>query len=322
MKATDRARRVLAVETNALLAMADRLDDNFDRAVEIFLQCHGKVVVIGMGKSGLVGSKIAATMASTGTPAFFLHAAEAAHGDLGMVHKSDAALVISNSGETEETVVLLPVLRRLGVPIVAMTGNVGSRLARAADAVLDTGVSEEACPLGLAPTASTTAQLAMGDAVAVALLEERGFSEEDFARVHPAGSLGKRLLTRVADLMHAGADLPRIAADSAMTQALMVMSEKRLGITVVENSEGRLAGVITDGDLRRALQEKNDFINRLAADVMTTNPKAIRAQALASRAAHLMEKFSVSALVVFEDEDPTRIIGIVHLHDLLKAGII
>ncbi|MDP8222466.1 MAG: KpsF/GutQ family sugar-phosphate isomerase [Candidatus Lernaella stagnicola] len=322
MTIIDRARRVLQIETDALRATADRIDENFVRAIGILLACDGKVVVIGMGKSGLVGAKIAATFASTGTPSFFLHAAEAAHGDLGMVHKSDVALVLSNSGETDEVIVTLPVLRRLGVPIVAMTGVLESRLAQTADAVLDTGVQKEACKLGLAPTASTTAQVAMGDALAVVMLEERGFTEEDFARFHPAGALGKRLLTRVADLMHSGEALPRVRRDTAMTEVLIEMSGKRLGATVVDDEDGKLVGIVTDGDLRRALQKHGALHTLTAGDVVTPHPKAIRAGALATRAAHVMEQNSISVLLVYESGEPERIIGIVHLHDLLKAGII
>jgi arabinose-5-phosphate isomerase len=322
MTARERAQRVLQIERDAIAAMAARLDEQFDRAVAILLACRGKIVVIGMGKSGLIGAKIAATMASTGSPAVFLHAAEAAHGDLGLVHKSDAALVISNSGETEEILALLPALRRLGAPIVALTGAPESRLAQAADAALDAGVAEEACPLGLAPTASTTAQLALGDALAVALLEQRGFSAEDFARVHPAGKLGKRLLTRVSDLMHGGDALPRVALDRPMMQVLMEMSAKRLGTTVVENAAGELAGVITDGDLRRALQKYGDLSSHTAQEVMTVDPKLVAADALAAHAALLMEQNRVSALLVHDGADRRRIVGIVHLHDLMIAGII
>lgn len=322
MTSHERAKRVLQIEAQAIQSMAARLGDSLSRAVDILLSCQGKVVVIGMGKSGLIGAKIAATMASTGTPAFFLHAAEAAHGDLGVVHKSDVTLVISNSGETNEVLSLLPSLRRLGVPIIAMTGASNSHLAQIADVTLDTGVAEEACPLGLAPTASTTAQIAMGDALAVVLLEQRGFSAEDFARVHPAGTLGKRLLTKVSDLMHQGAELPQVGLEQPMTEVLLEMSAKRLGTTIVVDGEGRLAGIITDGDLRRALQKFGDFSTLPARRVMTTTPKKVAADALASRAAHLMEQHLVSVLLVYEGPAEDRIIGVIHLHDLLKAGII
>jgi arabinose-5-phosphate isomerase len=322
MNAIERAKRVLRIERAAIDAMSDRLDDRFDRAVTLLRQCTGKVVVIGVGKSGLVGAKIAATLASTGTPAFALHAGDAAHGDLGMVHKNDVALVISNSGETEEVLAVLPALRRLGVPIVAMTGVLDSPLGQTSDLVLDTGVAEEACPLGLAPTASTTAQIAMGDALAVALLEERGFSERDFARVHPAGLLGKRLLTRVSDLMHGGEALPRVTPEQAMMDVLIEMSAKRLGATIVEDRDGRLLGIITDGDLRRATQKHGDLARLKAIDVMTTSPKLVDAGALATRAALLMEQHSISVVLVYEPPAQDRIVGVVHLHDLLKAGII
>jgi arabinose-5-phosphate isomerase len=312
-----RARRVLRIE-----AEAARLDDGFARAVDILLRCQGKIVVVGMGKSGLVGAKIAATLASTGTPAFFLHAAEAAHGDLGVVHKADVIVAVSHSGETEEIVGLLPVFRRLGLPIVAITGAPQSRLGRTADVILDSGVTEEACPLGLAPTASTTAQLAMGDALAVALLEARGFTAEDFARIHPAGTLGKRLLTCVEDLMHAGDAVPRVKLNAPATQVLLEMSAKRLGATVVEDDAGALRGVITDGDLRRGLQKFGDLAGRVASDLMTVNPKSVAPDALASRAAHLMETHSISCLLVHDIADPRRIVGMIHVHDLMKAGII
>ncbi len=322
MTAKERARRVLQIERDAIGAMADRLDEQFDRAVELLLGCQGKIVVIGMGKSGLIGAKIAATMASTGSPAVFLHAAEAAHGDLGVVHRSDVALVVSNSGETPEIVALLPALQRLGAPLVAITGSGESRLAEAADAVLDAGVAEEACPLGLAPTASTTAQLAMGDALAVALLDRRGFSAEDFARVHPAGQLGRRLLTRVSDLMHGGENLPRAPLDMPMMEVLLEMSAKRLGTAVVENERGELAGVITDGDLRRALQKFGDLARHAAREVMTLDPKTVAADALAAHAARLMEQHRISALLAYDAANPRRIVGVIHLHDLMLAGII
>ncbi len=318
----ERARRVLRIETAALTEMAARLDDGFVRAVELLLACPGKVVVVGMGKSGLIGAKIAATLASTGTPAFFLHAAEANHGDLGVVHKSDAVIAVSHSGETEEILALLPAFRRLGLPVVAITGHAQSRLAKNADVVLDSGVAEEACPLGLAPTASTTAQLAMGDALAVALLEARDFTAEDFARIHPAGTLGKRLLTRVEDLMRRGADVARVRLDAPSTQVLLEISAKRQGMTVVEDEAGRLQGVVTDGDLRRALQKYGDLSGRVAADLMTTTPKSIVPHALASQAAHLMESHRISCLLVHDPQDPARIVGMLHLHDLMAAGII
>jgi len=322
MPALERARKVLQTEIAALEATMARLNDTVTRAVELLLACQGKVVVVGMGKSGLVGAKIAATLASTGTPAFFLHAAEAMHGDLGMVYKNDVALVISNSGESDEVLAILPALRRLGLPIVAMTGNAKSRLAGFADVVLDTHVTEEACPLGLAPTASTTVQMAMGDALAVAMLQERGFSEEDFARVHPAGVLGKRLLVRVDELMHAGDEVPRVRQDTPMTKALLEMSAKRLGITVVEDEQGRALGVISDGDLRRALQKFGDLSSLTAGQIMTTAPKAIPMGLLASRAAFQIETNRISALLVHAPDDPLRIVGVVHIHDLMKAGIV
>lgn len=322
MPALERARKVLQTEIDALAAMMDRLNDSFNKAFAILLGCKGKVVVVGMGKSGLVGAKIAATLASTGTPSFFLHAAEAMHGDLGMVYKNDVALVISNSGETDEILAILPAMRRLGLPIVAMTGNLNSRLAGFADVTLDTHVAEEACPLGLAPTASTTVQMAMGDALAVALLEERGFSEEDFARVHPAGVLGKRLLVKVDELMHAGDEVPRVREDTPMTKVLLEMSAKRLGLTVVEDAHGHALGVISDGDLRRAMQKFGELTAMTAVQIMTTAPKAIPTGMLASRAAFHIETNRISALLVHAPEDPRRIVGVVHIHDLMQAGIV
>jgi len=321
MDTLDTAKRVLEIEIEAIRKVQERLGESFRQAVEILYGCEGKIVVVGMGKSGLVGGKIAATLASTGSPSFFLHAAEAAHGDLGMVYKHDVVLVISNSGETDETLSLLPALRRMGLKIVAITGSTESSLGRVADAVLDTHVEQEACPLGLAPTASTTAQLAMGDALAVTLLERRGFNEADFARVHPAGSLGKRLLIKVSDLMHGGEDVARVKLNSPMTEVLLEMSAKRMGTTTVENEDGQLQGIVTDGDLRRAMQNKMDFSTGTAADLMTTDPKTIPETALASRAAHIMEQNSISCVLVYKD-DPTRVTGMLHLHDLLHAGII
>lgn len=313
------ARRVLAIEAAAISALADRLDDEFARAIELIAASTGKVVVTGMGKSGHVCRKIAATLASTGTPAFFLHAAEALHGDLGMLERKDLVLAISNSGETAEILDLIPMLKRLGMPLVAMTGRADSTLARAADVVLDVAVAEEACPLGLAPTASTTATLALGDALAVALLEHRGFRAEDFAALHPAGTLGRKLL-RVADLMHTGDAVPRVAGATATRDLLLEITSKRLGVTAVVGGDGRLIGVVTDGDLRRALAEPGDLLARTAADVMSRGPKTIAADALAAEALAVMERHAITSLFVVDAVGaPT---GIVHLHDLLRAGVV
>ena len=316
----ERAARILTVEAEGILGLRTKLDENFSRAVEILRRTHGKVVVTGMGKSGLIGRKIAATLASTGTAAFFLHPAEGIHGDVGMVHRSDAAIVLSNSGETEEVLRLLPVFKRLGLPLIALTGRRTSTLARHADAVLDVGVPEEACPLGLAPTASTTAALAMGDALAVVLLEEKGFSEEAFALLHPGGSLGRKLLT-VAELMHTGDEIPLVDRDTLLKDTLFTVSAKRLGVTGVTDGEGRLAGVITDGDVRRAMARGADIFTATAGDVMTTNPKRIAPTELAAAALRRMEEYAITSLFVCDPTDPHRLLGVLHIHDLLKAGV-
>jgi len=314
------ARHVLLTEANAVMALADRLDARFDRALDLLAGCKGKVVVSGMGKSGIIGRKIAATFTSTGTPAIFLHAGEAAHGDAGVFMKGDAVLALSSSGESDEVVRLLPLVKRLELPLIALTGNPTSTLANAADVVLDVGVAEEACPLGLSPTASTTAALALGDALAVALLERKGFGAEDFAVLHPAGALGRRFL-KVADLMHAGDAIPSVAASTPFKDTLLEITSKRLGITGVVNAKGELIGVITDGDLRRALERVDDIRQATAGELMTRNPKTVAATALAAQALAIMERHSITALFVLAPERRTPI-GIVHLHDLLKAGLV
>jgi arabinose-5-phosphate isomerase len=317
----EEARRVIRVEAEALVSMAERIDGDFERAVELILASKGRVVVTGMGKSGLIGLKIASTMASTGTPAFFLHPAEGIHGDLGMIMKGDVVIALSNSGETEELVRILPVVKRLGASLVAMTGNIASTLARSSDVTLDVSVKEEACPLGLAPTASTTATLAMGDALAVVLLGRRGFRAEDFALFHPGGSLGKKLLLTVADLMQSGDSLPLVNCDTLMREALFVITSKKLGITGVVDSGGAMIGVITDGDLRRALERGVDIINQSAESLMSRNPKRIKSSELAARALQQMEMFSITSLFVIDDDESCRPVGVLHLHDLLKAGL-
>mgnify|MGYP001336656376 CR=1 FL=1 len=317
----EEAKRVIRVEAEALNALADRIDAEFERSVDLILASKGRVVVTGMGKSGLIGLKIASTMASTGTPAFFLHPAEGIHGDLGMIMKGDVVIAVSNSGETDELVRILPVIKRLGASLISMTGNPVSTLARYGDVVLDISVKEEACPLGLAPTASTTATLAMGDALAVALLQKRGFSAEDFALFHPGGALGKRLLLTVAEMMHTGEALPLVADNTLMREAIFVITAKKLGITGVVDSRGALVGVITDGDLRRALERGVDIMNSSAGEMMSRNPKRIRSSELAAKALQQMEEYSITSLFVFNEGDDTIPIGIVHLHDLLKAGI-
>jgi arabinose-5-phosphate isomerase len=316
---TGRAGRVLSVEAEGILGLREKLDPNFTRAVELLLSAPGKVIVTGMGKSGLIGRKIAATLASTGTPAFFLHPAEGLHGDIGMVLEGDIVIALSNSGETQEVVRLLPIFKRLGLSLIALTGNPGSTLARHADAVIDVGVREEACPMGLAPTASTTAALAMGDAISVVLFEEKGFSAQDFAMLHPAGALGLKLLT-VEDLMHKGDDIPLVYCDTPLKDALFTISAKRLGVTGVVNGSGGLVGVITDGDVRRAMASGVDLFGTRAEQVMTSNPKRLSSSELAASALRKMQKHSITSLFVFDAKDPARMVGIVHIHDLLKAG--
>ncbi len=316
------AARALEIEAAAINDLIGRLDGRFDRAVELILACQGKVVVTGMGKSGLVGQKIASTLASTGTPAFFLHPAEGVHGDIGVLHRSDVALAISYSGETDEVVRLLPLLRRLGLPLIAMTGRPGSTLGRGADVVLDCSVRQEACPFNLAPTASTTATVALGDALAMALIERRGFKAEDFALLHPGGALGRRLLLKVGDLMRTGDAVPRVAPGTLMRDVLFEISSKMAGITGVVDDGGRLVGVITDGDLRRALQAHGDgLLSRRAEEVMTRQPKRIERDALAAQALRMMEG-KITSLFVFERPEDQVPIGLIHIHDLLRAGVV
>ena len=312
-------RRTLGIEAEAVVALARRLDHDFVRACRLLEGCRGRVVVTGMGKSGHIAGKIAATLASTGTPAFFLHPAEAGHGDVGMITREDVVLALSNSGETDEILVLVPTLKRLGVPLLALTGNPGSALARAADVHIDVSVPEEACPLNLAPTASTTAALAMGDALAVALLRLHGFTEEDFARSHPGGSLGRRLLLHVADVMHTGDEIPRVGPDSTVSEGLFEMSRKGLGITAVVSADGRLLGVFSDGDLRRALDRRLDIHATPMRTVMTAGARTIGARELAAEAVLLMERHRITALLVVDAEQ--RVQGALNVHDLLRAGV-
>ncbi|HXY53784.1 MAG TPA: KpsF/GutQ family sugar-phosphate isomerase [Nitrospirota bacterium] len=320
----DQAKRVLKIEADAVAALIDRIDERFEQAVEIILNCEGRVVVTGMGKSGLIGKKIAATLASTGTPALFLHPAEGIHGDLGMVTRGDTVIALSNSGETEEISRMLPALKRLGIKLISLTGNSESTLAKNSDVVINVGVKEEACPLGLAPTASTTAALAMGDAIAVALLDKRGFKEEDFACFHPGGTLGKKLLLRVRDLMHVGDAVPTVSDSTLIKDAIFEISSKKMGITSVLNSSGKLVGVISDGDLRRWIEktEKSgeNLLAKKAKDIMTKNPKVISREALAAEAVAIMEKHSITCLIVADRNAKPE--GVIHLHDLLKAGVV
>ena len=320
----EQAKRVLRIEADAIAALIERIDERFEQAVDLILNCSGRVVVSGMGKSGLIGKKIASTFASTGTPALFLHPAEGVHGDLGMVTRGDLVIAISNSGETEEIARMLPSFKRLDIRLIALTGNSRSTLAKNSDVVLDVGVAEEACPLGLAPTASTTATLAMGDALAVALLDKRGFKKEDFAFFHPGGSLGKRLLLHVRDLMHIDADVPAVSEDTLIKDAIYEISSKKMGVTAVLNGKGALSGIISDGDLRRWMEktEKSgeNLLNKKAGAIMTKNPKTISQNALAAEAVAIMEKYSITSLFVMEQGGAPD--GIIHLHDMLKAGVV
>jgi len=320
----EQAKKVLKIESDAIARLIDRLDDNFDRAVDLIMNCKGRVVVTGMGKSGHIGNKIAATLASTGTPALFLHPAEGIHGDLGMVTKGDLVIALSNSGETEELSRMLPSLKRIGIKIIALTGNLESTLAKNSDVVIYVGVKEEACPLGLAPTASTTATLAMGDALAVVLLNRRGFREEDFACFHPGGSLGKRLLLRVRDIMHTGDAVPKVSVDTLIKDAIYEISSKKMGVTSVLGPDGKLLGVISDGDLRRWMEKTEktgeNLLIKKAGDIMTHNPKVIAKDALAAEAMSIMENSSITCLMVLDaDRRPE---GVIHLHDLLKTGVV
>ena len=314
------ARETLDIEANALLKLKERLDHRFVAAVDMLLGVQGRVVVTGMGKSGHIGRKIAATLASTGTPAMFVHPAEASHGDLGMIKVVDVVLAISNSGESDELVAILPVLKRQGVPLIAMTGGLTSALARHADVVLDCSVDKEACPLNLAPTASTTAQLAMGDALAVALLDARGFKPEDFARSHPGGSLGRRLLTHLSDVMRKGQDVPQVSPDAEFTTLMREMSSKGLGATSITDAEGRVLGVFTDGDLRRLIEKGVDLRALKASDVMHANPHTIAQSALAVEAAELMELHRITSILVVDDHG--RLCGAINSNDLMRAKVI
>ncbi len=312
-------REALRIEAQAVAALVDRLGGDFAAACRLLLDCGGRVVVSGMGKSGHVGRKIAATLASTGTPSFFLHPAEASHGDLGMLARGDVVLAISYSGETAEFLTILPIIKRMDLPLVAMTGNAQSTLAREADVHLDVGVPAEACPLNLAPTASTTATLAMGDALAVALLGQRGFTEADFARSHPGGTLGRRLLLHVSDVMRTGADLPKVRPETPLPEGLLEMSRKRLGMTAIVDADDRVLGIFTDGDLRRALDRRVDIQKSRMADVMTSGGRAIGPRELAAEAVLMMEKHAINALLVTDENG--RMIGALNVHDLLRAGV-
>ncbi len=315
------ARTVIATEAAAIRALEPRVNADFVQACRLILGCQGRLVVTGMGKSGHIGRKIAATLASTGTPAFFVHPGEASHGDLGMILPQDVVLALSNSGETDELLFILPVIKRQGIPLIAITGNPKSSLAHQADVHLDASISSEACPLGLAPTASTTAALVMGDALSIALLEARGFTADDFARSHPAGSLGRRLLLHISDIMHTGEGVPRVRPDATLTEALVEMTHKHLGMTAVVDDQGHLLGVFTDGDLRRALDDKEvDLRNARVAELMTVGPKTIGADKLAVEAAQLMESHQIHALLVVDQDQ--QVVGALNIHDLLRARVV
>ena len=317
-------KRVLSIEAKAIEELVSRLDSRFTKALDILYNCTGRIVVTGMGKSGLIGKKISATFASTGAPSFFLHPAEGIHGDIGMVMQDDVILAISNSGETDEIIALLPIFKRRSLKIICLTGKHDSTLSRNSDVVLDVSVKEEPCPMNLVPTASTTVTLAMGDALAVALFEKRGFREEDFALYHPGGALGRRLLLSVKDLMHTASDIPMVYENSNMKDVICEMTSKKLGITAIVDSNRRLTGIITDGDLRRLLEReigmKIDIFNLKASEVMTKNPRIISPDALAVSAVQMMESYSITSLIIKNDDDTVG--GIIHLHDLLKKGIV
>ncbi len=317
---TDIARNVLAIEAAAVSALAARLDASFVAAHQLLLNCRARVVVTGMGKSGHIANKIASTLASTGTPAFFLHPAEASHGDLGMITDDDVVLALSNSGESPEILAIIPFLKRRGIALVAMTGKPSSTMAREATVHLDTSVEKEACPLNLAPTASTTATLALGDALAISLLEARGFSEEDFARTHPGGALGKRLLIRIADLMHSGERLPSVTESASLQDALLEMTRKGLGATAVIDASNKLIGIFTDGDLRRTLEKNADLRGVKIADVMTRNPRTMAADKLAAEAAQMMQARKITCVLIVDEGN--RLVGALHTHDLMRAGVI
>jgi arabinose-5-phosphate isomerase len=318
--ALDLARQVLAIEAKAVEALIARLDGEFVRALQLILHCRGRVVVSGMGKSGHIARKIASTMASTGTPAFFVHPGEASHGDLGMITADDVLIALSNSGESPELLTILPIVKRRGAKLIAMTGNPASSMAREADAHLDASVAQEACPLGLAPTASTTAALALGDALAIALLDARGFGAEDFARSHPGGALGRRLLVHVGDLMHSGDTLPKVAETALLTEALLEMSRKGLGMTAVVGDADRLLGLFTDGDLRRALDKTLDIRAAKVAEVMTLIPRTIGPDKLAAEAVQMMDQHKINGLLVVDADG--RLVGALNMHDLLRAGVV
>ena len=318
--ANDLAKEVFSIEANSILALKDKIGENFERAIDLLYNCKGRVIVTGMGKSGLIGRKISATLSSTGTPSYFLHPAESTHGDSGVITREDVVIAISNSGETQELMNLLPLIKRFGVKMIGMTGKMDSTLAHVSDVVLDISVEREACPLNKAPTASTTATLAMGDALAVCLLDKRGFSEEDFLIFHPSGALGKGFLYHVGDLMLSDKDkLPIVDEDETFADVIKAVSQYKLGMAIMVNKDGVMTGVLTDGDIRRTVIKYPDTVSLLVKSVMTVNPKRISKDEYAASALHLMEKYSITALAVVDDCD--RPIGVIHVHDILKAGV-
>ena len=314
------ATRTIEIEQQAVNELLNRLDEDFTKACDVMAACKGRVIVTGMGKSGHIANKIAATLASTGTPAFFVHPGEASHGDLGMITKDDVVLAISNSGNTAEIITILPLIKRMGTPLISMTGNPDSVLSKQADIRLDISIKAEACPLGLAPTTSTTVSLVMGDALAVALLEAKGFSEEDFAFSHPGGSLGKKLLLKVSDLMHSGKHIPKVYTDTPLSEGLLEITHKGLGLTAVVSDKNQLEGLFTDGDLRRAFENNVNVTSTPMSEVMTKNCKTISPDALAAEALNLMEVNKITGLLVVNDEN--TLAGVLHMHDLLRAGVI
>ncbi len=319
MDAVEKGKEVVRIEAQAVQALEGKIGQEFAGAVELIAGVAGRVVVTGMGKSGLIARKIVATLNSTGTAAIFMHPSDAVHGDLGMVRPEDAVVCISNSGDTDEVVQLLPMFKRIGVPIISILGNRDSKLGRESEFVLDAGVEQEACPYDLAPTASTTAALVIGDALAIALLERKNFTEEEFAMFHPGGSLGKRLLLKVEELMVKGKDIPTVLATASLRETILVMTSGRLGATCVVNEAGDLAGIVTDGDLRRLLQKSLDFTGMKASDIMTKNPKVVKPNILAVAALEVMESFNITQLIVIDEA--RRPVGMLHLHDLVKAGL-
>ncbi|HDT15604.1 MAG TPA: KpsF/GutQ family sugar-phosphate isomerase [Firmicutes bacterium] len=320
MNIREEAKKVLQIEAEAIISAEEKINDDFVKAVDILKSCTGKVVVAGIGKSGLIGQKICATLSSTGTPSVFIHPVEAVHGDIGLIMKDDAVLILSQSGETEEIIRMIPAIKRLSVPVIAVTGKTGSSLAKAADCVLDSSVAEEACPMNLAPTASTTVQLALGDALAVVLLKSRDFKKEDFAMLHPGGALGRKLVLKVKDVMHKGEDAPSVAEDAVLKDALWEITKKRFGCTAVTGKNGEIKGIFTDGDLRRLMENEAAPFEKKMNDVMTASPALIGEEELAAKALAVMEEKSITVLLVPGENNKMK--GIIHLHDILKAGVV